>query len=96
MSEPIVVTFDVVHQAADDLEAATTAMRELLDGMVAQLRPLETEWTGAAAQAYQARQREWDIEITEMVDLLGVLAGRVEASAQTYQSTEGDVRSAWA
>ncbi|WP_434081183.1 WXG100 family type VII secretion target [Sanguibacter sp. Z1732] len=67
-----------------------------LDGMVAQLRPLETEWTGAAAQAYQGRQREWDIEITEMVDLLGVLAGRVEASAQTYQSTEGDVRSAWA
>lgn len=95
MSEPIVVTFDVVRQAADDLEATTTAMRELLDGMVAHLRPLESEWTGAASQAYQERKREWDTEITEMVDLLGVLSGTVATSGQTYKATEADVRSAW-
>lgn len=95
MSTEIVVNVGIVHTAADDLDVITTRMRTTLEEMDAALRPLEVDWTGAAAAAYRAAQRAWRTEIGQMVDLLGVLSGVVETSGHTYESTEGDVRSAW-
>lgn len=90
------VTVDVVRQAADDMQTTTAAMRELLTEMSARLRPLAHDWTGAASQAYQERQREWTCQINEMVELLEALTAAVQHSGRTYQSTEEDVRAAWA
>lgn len=96
MSDQIVVSFDTVRLAAEDLASTTAQVQDILQDMQANLRPLETDWTGAASEAYQAVQAEWNSDINEMVELLGTLSGTVEEAGQTYQSTEGEVRDAWA
>ena len=96
MSEQILVTVDAVRQAADDMQTATMAMREHLAEMTARLRPLAHDWTGAASIAYQESQREWNYHINEMVELLEALTMAVQQSGRTYQSTEEEVRAAWA
>lgn len=78
--------------AAQDLMTAAKNIETRLDQLEGDLRPLESQWSGSAREAYRRAQQQWDQAIDEMVLLLRDVSRTVETSNADYRSA--DVRGA--
>ncbi|MEJ2868320.1 WXG100 family type VII secretion target [Actinomycetospora sp. OC33-EN08] len=82
------VTFGELSAAQQNVTATATRIRGQLDDLQRRLAPLTAGWTGAAAEQYQARQREIDAAWADLAQVLGAIGGRLGQAEQTYRAVE--------
>ncbi len=86
----------------DDVEGAAVAVRGVganIDGLLADLRtmlrPITTEWTGAASIAYQYQQHVWDLAAEDLHATLLRIADVLANSHGSYVDAESTLRNLW-
>ncbi len=80
-------------------EEITTRFRnigEVLAQLETDLRPLESDWTGAASDSYQQRIEEWREGLADMAATLNGIGTMVSSGSSDYGETEQTIYNAWA
>ena len=70
-----------VIAAAKDIEARLNTLED-------ELKPLASDWTGAAKEAYREAKETWDKAITDMIILLNQAGQNVDTSNQEYKAAD--------
>ncbi|EON25670.1 MULTISPECIES: WXG100 family type VII secretion target [Nocardioides] len=70
-----------VIAAAKDIEARLNTLED-------ELKPLASDWTGAAKEAYREAKATWDKAITDMIILLNQAGQNVDTSNQEYKAAD--------
>lgn len=70
-----------VIAAAKDIEARLTTLED-------ELKPLASDWTGAAKESYREAKSTWDKAISDMVILLNQAGQNVDLSNQEYKAAD--------
>ena len=68
-------------KAAKDIEAR-------LDQLEGDLKPLKSDWTGDAKQAYDEAKEKWDEAIVDMITLLQQASQGVDSSNAEYRAAD--------
>lgn len=84
----ITVDHGALDQASADLMNAARKIDSRLNQLEDSLKPLASEWTGAAQQSYHAAKAQWDQAIAEMVLLLGDVSLAVSRSNDEYRAAD--------
>jgi early secretory antigenic target protein ESAT-6 len=92
----ITVTFGDVEDAAARVRGAAANVDMLLDDLRHMLRPLVSDWTGAAAANYQYQQHIWDVASEDLHSVLLRIAVELETSHGSYVEAETELRNLWA
>lgn len=88
MSDQIKVTFAELQATQEKTQSTVTAVNGQLDDLKNYLRPLVSTWTGAAAEAYNAKQQQWDSAATDLNSVLAAIGKALGAANEGYQATE--------
>lgn len=79
------VDHNALAGASQDLLTAAKNIETRLDNLEADLKPLESSWSGSAKEAYRQAKLQWDKAMMEMNLLLKDVSGAVESSNQEYR-----------
>jgi WXG100 family type VII secretion target len=82
------VDHGALGHGAQDLLGAARGIQARLDQLEGDLRPLATDWTGAAREAYARAKTRWDQAIADMVLLLQDAGTGVESSNAEYLAAD--------
>jgi len=82
------VDHGALDQASTDLRAAATKIDSRLNQLEDELKPLRSDWTGHAQQAYHAAKATWDQAIQEMIVLLNDVSTAVSTSNTEYKAAD--------
>jgi 6 kDa early secretory antigenic target len=88
MTGQLVVNFTALQMAAGDIHNAINTMENQLAEAEQVAAPLVASWSGAAREAYQARQAQWTKAANDLSTMLRDIKMAVEKSAENYQATE--------
>lgn len=90
------MTFDGINvqhakltQGSADVIAGARAIEARLNTLEDELKPLATDWTGAAKNAYAESKATWDRAIADMIVLLERAGKNVETSNAEYMAADG-------
>ena len=95
MSE-ILVTFSAIQQAQADCASTAANLNGQLSDLKAYLAPMVSTWTGAAAENYNAKQRQWDQAAADLNEILGQISRALGAAGDDFQAAENSNASIWA
>jgi early secretory antigenic target protein ESAT-6 len=70
-----------VRAAATDIENPHNTLED-------ELKPLASDWTGAAKEAYREAKATWDKAITDMIILLDQAGTNVQTSNEEYKAAD--------
>ena len=70
-----------VIAAARDIEARLNTLED-------ELKPLASDWTGAAKEAYHEAKTTWDKAIADMIVLLGQAGDNISTSNAEYKAAD--------
>lgn len=87
-TEGINVQHGKLDTGSADVMTAATDIRSRLDLLADELKPLATDWTGAAKQAYDEAKANWDKAIDDMILLLRSASTNVSNSNSEYKSAD--------
>jgi early secretory antigenic target protein ESAT-6 len=71
-----------------DVMAAAKDIQSRLDTLEDELKPLASDWTGAAKEAYREAKATWDKAIADMIALLEQASLNVDTSNQEYKAAD--------
>lgn len=86
--DEIRVTFGELTAAQQSVTTTATQIQGRLDDLKRRLAPLVADWTGAAAEQYQARQHEIDTAMADLAQVLGRIGDRLGQAEALYRATE--------
>lgn len=93
------MTFDGINvqhgkltEGSANVIAGAKEIKARLDQLEDDLKPLASDWTGAAKEAYAEAKATWDRAIDDMIILLGQAGQNVETSNDEYKTA--DIRGA--
>lgn len=89
------VNFGGLDTAAADIMGSANQIEGRLDTLESELAPLRADWTGEAAESYQAAKAKWDSGMADMKQLLADIGNAVTQSNSDYKSTESANASRW-
>ena len=95
MSGPIKVSFGQMGSLQSDLAAGVSKINGQLEDLKSFLRPLVANWDGAAAQAYNAKQAQWDTAAADLNAVLNALQNAVGQANEMYQANEARTAAGW-
>ncbi|MFJ7912541.1 WXG100 family type VII secretion target [Kitasatospora sp. NPDC096204] len=95
MSEHILVNFQTVHQAAEEVKASASRIDHLLNDLKGNVTRIASSWQGAAQQGYQAHQAKWDAKANDLQQVCTQIATSLENAAQSYRTTEDANTKLW-
>jgi early secretory antigenic target protein ESAT-6 len=95
MVQKMVVTFEALRTAEQNIARCVDEVNGKLDGLAGQLTPLTADWEGAASTAYQAKKREWDSAAKDLFDALGKIGGIVRTAEANYRGAMTTNKSMW-
>lgn len=87
--------FGAVETAGADIGGAANNIETKLTDMDNALKPLQSDWTGEASEAYVQAKIQWTAAITEMKQLLAEIGKQVIQDAGDAQSNETRNRNRW-
>jgi 6 kDa early secretory antigenic target len=87
-NETLIVNFVEMGLASDGIEKALTALERQLQELEAAARPLVSEWTGSAQQAYAVRQSQWRQAAADLATMLRDIKRALDESTVGYRDTE--------
>lgn len=96
MTSEIKVNFAEVANAAQSITSTSNQLENLLSDLKSRLAPLAAGYTGAAAEAWNAKQREWDMAYADLKQVLSSIGAAVHQANENYQVTESANASRWA
>lgn len=82
------VQHGALDQGSADVIAAATAIQTRLNTLEDDLKPLASDWTGAAKEAYAEAKATWDRAIADMITLLNQAGKNVDTSNQEYKAAD--------
>jgi early secretory antigenic target protein ESAT-6 len=77
-----------LDQGSADVMAAAKDIQTRLDTLEDELKPLASDWTGAAKEAYREAKATWDKAIADMIVLLEQASTNVDTSNQEYKAAD--------
>ncbi len=77
-----------LDQGSADVMAAAKDIQTRLDTLEDELKPLASDWTGAAKEAYREAKATWDKAIADMIVLLQQASSNVDTSNQEYKAAD--------
>jgi WXG100 family type VII secretion target len=95
MSE-ILVTFSAIAGAQGDVNTAAARLNGQLGDLKAYLAPMVATWTGAAAENYNAKQRQWDEAAQALNEILAQIGRALGNAGDDFQSAEASNARMWA
>ncbi len=95
MSSPIKVTFSQLAATQDQVRGTVGNINTQLADLKSYLNPLVQTWTGAAADNYNAAQRQWDQAANDLNQVLSAIGTALGNANEGYQSTESSNASRW-
>jgi WXG100 family type VII secretion target len=84
----LVVSFAALHKASDDIQVALNNLHSQLDQVERDAAPLVASWSGAAREAYDARQTKWRTAAADLAGMLRSIKVAVDQSAADYFAAE--------
>ena len=88
MSERIMIDFDRVAQSVTVVEAASTAIREVLDRLDTELAAMEGGWQGEAFISYRAMRTHWESQMRSMQTKLSAYSKILEGAGSGFAENE--------
>lgn len=89
------MTFDGINvqhgkldSGAADVIRGAKDIKTRLETLEDELKPLASDWTGAAKEAYHEAKTKWDNAISEMIVLLNDAGGAVHDSNTEYKAAD--------
>ncbi|RSS54759.1 WXG100 family type VII secretion target [Streptomyces sp. WAC06614] len=82
------IKFDQLRLAIDEMEQLTRTMDNSLQGLLEGLAPMESTFTGAAAQAYKEFREAASNADAAMTALFGNGATKVASISELYKNTD--------
>lgn len=73
---------------AQDVMTAAKDIQSRLDQLEGDLKPLATDWTGSAREAYVQAKARWDQAIADMILLLQDTGASVDSSNAEYMAAD--------
>ncbi|MBD0669510.1 WXG100 family type VII secretion target [Streptomyces sp. CBMA156] len=95
MSDQILVNFQTVHQAAEEVRASAGRIDHLLNDLKANVTRIAGSWQGAAQQGYQQHQTQWDTRANDLQQTCAKIATSLDQAAQSYKTTEDANSKLW-
>jgi early secretory antigenic target protein ESAT-6 len=95
MSGQILVNFQTISQASQDVRSTANNIRRQLDDLEAGVKRIAASWEGQAQESYRAKQAEWDQRANSMQQTLEAIAKALDSAAQNYQATESKNAAIW-
>lgn len=71
-----------------DVIAAARDIETRLNTLEDELKPLASDWTGAAKEAYREAKATWDKAISDMIVLLNQAGHNIDTSNQEYKAAD--------
>jgi WXG100 family type VII secretion target len=88
MSDVITVDHAALQRAAADLARAVAASEARIERLAAELVPLQTDWYGAAQEAYLEARAVWESAQRELRLLLSRLGVVVSTAQEAYRHAD--------
>ncbi|MFF4384545.1 WXG100 family type VII secretion target [Kitasatospora sp. NPDC001547] len=95
MTDHILVNFQTVHHAAEEVRASAGRIDHLLNDLKSQVTRIAASWQGAAQQGYQAHQAQWDSRAADLQQVCSQIATSLDNAAQSYKTTEDANAKLW-
>ncbi|MGW2254507.1 WXG100 family type VII secretion target [Kitasatospora sp. NPDC001660] len=95
MTDHILVNFEAVHGAAEQVKASAAQINHLLEELKKGVTKISASWEGAAQQGYQAHQAKWDAKAADLQQACAQIASSLESAAQSYHATENGNANRW-
>lgn len=96
MTGTIKVAFGELAGAQQNVAATSQRITAQLEDLRRYLAPMVATWTGAAAEEYQARQRQWDTAAADLNGVLGRIGVALGQANDGYQQVEAANARRWA
>jgi 6 kDa early secretory antigenic target len=94
MSE-IKVNFQEIAAASQSINTTSNTLDSLLSDLKSNLAPIGASYTGAASEAWQEKQRQWDTAYADLRQVLSSIAAAVGQAGENYQATEQANTNRW-
>ena len=94
MSE-IQVNFGEIAAASQSINSTSSTLDSLLSDLKSNLAPIGASYTGAASEAWQEKQRQWDTAYADLRQVLSSIASAVGQAGENYQATENANMNRW-
>lgn len=95
MTGTIKVTFGELANAQQSVAATSQRITAQLEDLKRFLAPMVATWTGAAAEEYQVRQRQWDTSAADLTAVLARIGVAVGQANDGYQQVEAANARRW-
>jgi 6 kDa early secretory antigenic target len=91
----MLVTFAAIAEASQNVNNTSNLLNQKLDDLQRQLQPLVSDWTGTAAENYQAKQRQWNQAQQQLTQVLSAIGKVLEQAHDSYSSVEKSNAATW-
>ncbi|MEU9077538.1 WXG100 family type VII secretion target [Kitasatospora sp. NPDC004745] len=95
MSDNILVNFETVHHAAEEVRASAGRIDHLLNDLKSDVQKVSGSWQGAAQQGYQTYQTQWDTRAADLQKVCAQIATSLDNAATSYKTTEDNNAKLW-
>jgi WXG100 family type VII secretion target len=87
-------TTEVMNSTAQQIEQVSQTVNSQLNNLMGQLEPLQSQWRGAAASAFQQLMARWKEDATKLTTALDQISQMMSQSSKAYQQSEDTNQSA--
>jgi len=84
----IKVTFGELANAQQSVAATSQRITAQLEDLRRYLTPMAATWSGAAAEEYQTRQRQWNTAAADLTAVLARIGAALGQANDGYQQVE--------
>jgi 6 kDa early secretory antigenic target len=91
----VLVTFGEIEAGRANVSSTANKVQTTLDELKQFLAPLVATYTGAAADAWQVKQAEWDKAAADIQQILASIGVALGAANDAYQQAENANTSRW-
>ncbi len=91
----VLVTFGEIEAGRANVSSTANNVQTTLDELKQFLAPLVATYTGAAAEAWQAKQAEWDKAAADIQQILASIGVALGTANDAYQQAENANTNRW-
>lgn len=95
MSDGVRVHFAELSNAASSISSSAQQIQQQLDDLKSDVQKVTASYEGAAKEAYEAKQREWDASAADLQAVLSSIGIAVRDAAEAYQTAENSNANRW-
>ena len=95
MGDNVKVNFAELASAASSISSSAQQVQQQLEDLKQQVVKVMGSYEGAAAEAYQQKQAQWDTSAADLQAVLSSIGIAVRDAGEAYQSAEKANESRW-